>query len=110
MTIDSAAAWHCVAGLRAGDLAEGVITEGTAGGEAVCILRRGETLYAFAAHCPHAGARLCEGWVDARGSVVCPAHTYRFDPRNGYNRSGEGYKLKTYRVEVREGETIWVAL
>ena len=47
-------------------------------------------------------ARLCDGWLDAQGRIVCPLHKYRFDPANGRNTSGEGYKLKTYPVEIRE--------
>jgi 3-phenylpropionate/trans-cinnamate dioxygenase ferredoxin subunit len=30
-------------------------------------------------------------------------HKYRFNPANGYNTSGEGYKLKTYPVKEEEG-------
>ena len=38
------------------------------------------------------------------GRIVCPEHKYRFDPTNGRNTSGEGYKLFTYPVEIRVGE------
>lgn len=77
--------------------------EALAGEKRVCLLRKGERLFAFAASCPHAGAPLCEGRVDAKGRVVCPLHGYRFNPANGYNASGEGYKLKTYPVKEEEG-------
>ncbi len=100
--------WHPVL-LSATDLEDGAITETQAGEKAVCLLRRGETVQAFAATCPHAGGRFCEGWLDARGLVVCPLHKYRFDPANGRNTSGEGYKLKTYPVDVRDG-AIFVGL
>lgn len=90
-------------------LAEGVPVAVTVGGKNICILRRGPDVFAFAATCPHAGGRFCEGWTDARGLVVCPLHKYRFDPANGRNVSGEGYKLKTYGVEIR-GDSIFVAL
>ncbi len=84
-------------------LTEGRLTEVPAGDKRVCLLRREAKLYAFAATCPHAGARLCEGWVDPQGRVVCHLHKYRFNPANGYNTSGEGYKLKTYPVKEEEG-------
>lgn len=80
------------------------ITEITIGDKSLCVLKRGETLFAFAATCPHQGARLCEGWQDAQGRIVCHLHKYRFDPANGRNTSGEGYKLRTYPVTIREGK------
>lgn len=75
----------------------------------VGLLRKADTVFAFAATCPHSGADLCAGWIDARGSIACPLHGYRFDPANGRNTSGEGYKLKTYPVEIRE-DYIYVGL
>ena len=62
----------------------------------------GEACKAVSATCPHAGAPLAEGCLNARGEVVCPLHHYRFRIENGYNSSGEGYRLKTYLVEERE--------
>lgn len=66
------------------------------------LARVSNTCKAFAAGCPHAGAPLIEGTLNARGEVVCPLHHYRFRLDNGYNSSGEGYRLKTYPVEERE--------
>lgn len=83
--------------------------ETVVGNKTVMLLRKGNVMYAFAATCPHAGGRLCDGWVDMEGRIVCPVHKYRFDPSNGRNTSGEGYKLKTYPVDVRE-ENIYVGL
>ena len=69
----------------------------------VGLLRRGEAVFAFAATCPHAGAPLCDSRLDAKGHLICPLHRYRFNPVNGYNSSGEGYKLKTFPVRLEEG-------
>ena len=93
--------WHSCG--SPGALAEGRITELAVAGKAICLLKKADVIYAFAACCPHAGAPLCEGWLDAQGRVVCPLHKYRFNPMNGYNTSGEGYKLKTHPVKVAEG-------
>jgi nitrite reductase/ring-hydroxylating ferredoxin subunit len=93
--------WH-EAG-RAEGFAETAIEERDVSGRKVAFLRRGSEVFAFAAACPHAGARFCEGWTDAAGRIVCPLHKYRFNPVNGHNTSGEGYKLKTYPVDIREG-------
>lgn len=93
--------WHfCIA---AEDLKQDTISEVTADGKTLCLLRRNNTLYAFAATCPHAGARLCEGWIDAQGRVTCARHKYRFNPANGHNTSGEGYKLRIFPVKEEEG-------
>lgn len=90
-------------------LKDAEITEIYVAEKTISILKKGTNIYAFAATCPHAGGRLCEGWIDALGRVVCPLHSYRFDPLNGRNTSGEGYKLKTYPVEIRN-DRIFVRL
>lgn len=96
--------WHKIDNLTLADLKELVPTEVLAGGKRVGLLRKGSTVYAFAALCPHAGAPFCEGWADGLGRLVCPKHKYRFDPANGRNTTGEGYKLVTYPLEIRDGE------
>ena len=83
------------------DLIENKPTEITVGIKRIGLLRAGEQIHAFAALCPHAGAPMCDGWVDGLGRIVCPLHKYRFDPKNGRNTSGEGYKLFTYPIEMR---------
>ena len=96
-------------GLLLAELAENKLTEVTIGIKKIGLVRRGTAVYAFAALCPHAGAPLCEGWMDGMGRIVCPDHKYRFDPANGRNTSGEGYKLFTYPVEVRD-DGVYVGL
>ena len=93
--------WHFC--LRSEELEEARITEVDIGQHTICLLRKGSILTAFAALCPHAGARLCNGRIDAAGRIVCPLHQYRFNPVNGHNTSGEGYKLKTFKVKEEEG-------
>lgn len=90
-------------------LAENKPTETTTGAKKVCLLKRADKIFAFAALCPHSGAPMCDGWVDPLGRVVCPLHKYRFDPANGRNTSGEGYKMTTFPVEIRDG-AIYVGL
>ena len=84
-------------------------TETIVNGKKIGLLKKAGNLHAFAALCPHAGAPMCDGWVDGMGRLVCPLHKYRFDPANGRNTSGEGYKLFTYPVEVR-GDEVYVGL
>ncbi len=91
------------------ELEENKPTETGIADKKIGLLKREGLVYAFAALCPHTSAPLCEGWLDARGHIVCPLHKYRFNPANGYNSSGEGYKLKTYPVEIR-GTEIFVGI
>jgi len=95
--------------LNISELEENKPREITVGEKHVGLLRRNDAIFAFSALCPHSGAPLCEGWVDARGHIVCPLHSYRFNPANGYNSTGEGYKLKTYPVEIR-GDEIFIGI
>jgi len=96
--------WHKVDELTFAAMPVEQLVEIAAGGKRIGIVKKNQTVYAFTALCPHAGARLCDGWLDAQGRVVCPDHKYRFDPANGRNTSGEGYKLFTYPVEIRDNE------
>jgi len=80
---------------------EGQLLELNLSAGKVCLSRWEGRLYAFAHKCPHAGGFLSDGFVDKGGNVVCPLHRYRFNIRNGYNCSGEGYYLVTHPVELR---------
>ncbi|MES1219490.1 MAG: Rieske 2Fe-2S domain-containing protein [Bacteroidota bacterium] len=72
-------------------------------GKKICVAKHADVLFAFAYKCPHAGAPLSTGHIDAMGNVVCPFHHYRYDMKSGRNVSGEGYHLKNWPVENREG-------
>lgn len=101
--------WHIVKSVLPSVMNENKPLEVLVNDKEVGILKQQGKIYAFAAKCPHAGARLCEGWMDVQNRIVCPMHKYRFDPANGRNTSGEGYKLKTYPVEIRD-EHIYIGL
>ena len=88
---------------------ENKLTEVAVAGKRIGLIKKNNNIYAFAALCPHASAPLCEGWLDPLGRIVCPDHKYRFDPANGRNTSGEGYKLFTYPVEIKE-DTVFIGL
>lgn len=91
------------------DLPEEKSVEASVGDRKICLLRRGETVFAFSDRCPHAGAPLCDAHTSAKGHLICPLHGYHFELLRGYNSSGEGYKLKTFAVEIR-ADGIFVAL
>ncbi|MBK6378928.1 MAG: Rieske 2Fe-2S domain-containing protein [Chitinophagaceae bacterium] len=72
-------------------------------GKTVCIAKNNDQIFACTQKCPHAGALLSTGHIDALGNLVCPLHKYKFSLKNGRNISGEGYYLKTFAIEEREG-------
>ena len=90
------------------------------GGRTIGVLRRGDTVHAFANHCPHHGAPMCRAQVAGTmrpsapnqydyaldGLVVkCPWHAYEFDVSSGEAMGGiiRG-RLFIYHSEVRDGE------
>jgi|SRR5690606_16196995 len=101
--------WEKISNCKADELPERKIIEVEAGNKIVAIVKLNSVIFAFSATCPHAGARLCEGHIDALGQIVCPLHHYKYVPKNGYNKSGEGYKLKTYPTK-NEDNTIFIFL
>ncbi|MFM6924304.1 MAG: Rieske (2Fe-2S) protein [Ferruginibacter sp.] len=85
------------------------LTEININGKIICLARQQDQLFACAQKCPHAGALLANGHQDALGNLVCPLHKYRFSLKNGRNVSGEGYHLKTFKVELAaDGVFVWL--
>jgi nitrite reductase (NADH) small subunit len=73
-----------------------------AGARHVAVFRAEDGWFALDATCPHRGGPLADGIV-ARRTVICPLHERRFDLATGRECLG-GYRVATYRVEVRAGE------
>ena len=96
--------WHKIEHITFQDFPVNELKEFLVVGKKIGLVKKQAAIYAFAATCPHAGAPLCEGRLDLMGRIVCPLHKYLFDPANGRNTSGEGYKLFTYPIEIREDE------
>ena len=67
----------------------------------ISLARWNQSLYAFGYKCPHAGGILSDGYLDPSGIIVCPLHRYKYNIKNGFNVSGEGFYMKTFPVELR---------
>ena len=94
--------WHKFANSES-DLrfSAGEVAEVSADGKPYCVARIGGQLHGFSHSCPHAGAPLSDGYLDRSCNLVCPVHNLKFNLRTGRDINNEGYKLKTYPVEVR---------
>jgi 3-phenylpropionate/trans-cinnamate dioxygenase ferredoxin subunit len=94
--------WHKVAdGINELDFADNNIAITEINGKKICVGKFHNCFFAFAYKCPHAGGILAEGFIDARGNIVCPVHRYRYDIQTGRNSSGEGYYLSHWPMELR---------
>jgi nitrite reductase/ring-hydroxylating ferredoxin subunit len=94
--------WHKIAD-GAGEIqwTKGNVAEVMVDGKPFCIGRFQDQWYGFSHLCPHAGAPMADGYIDGACRVVCPVHSLKFNLKDGRDANGDGYKLKTYPVEVR---------
>jgi NADPH-dependent 2,4-dienoyl-CoA reductase/sulfur reductase-like enzyme/nitrite reductase/ring-hydroxylating ferredoxin subunit len=94
-------------GFPAGELRDGGMISGQAGGEELVLARRGDQFFAIAAHCTHYGGPLAEGLI-VGDTVRCPWHHACFSLRNGEAlRAPALDPVPCWRVE-RLGDKIFV--
>ena len=72
-------------------------------GHSIVLFNVQGTLYAIGDTCPHAGASLANAKIDGR-TVQCRAHGLRFDLLTGCMTTGRGLSVKTYAIEMRDGQ------
>jgi nitrite reductase/ring-hydroxylating ferredoxin subunit len=94
-----------VRALPEGELVEGTLACGDAGGVPVLLLRQGGEILSIANTCAHLGGPLCEGKLE--GDIVeCPWHGSRFSVRDGHVVDGPATQPQPYfETRVRDG---WV--
>jgi len=73
-------------------------------GRSIALFNIEGALYAVDDSCPHAGASLLGGVLNGR-IVQCRAHGLRFDLATGCMPGAVGFGVKTYGIEVCEGQT-----
>ncbi len=78
-------------------------------GERVCVIRRGEQVWAVHDVCPHRGFGLsggdCVEMADGTPVIECPWHGARFSCVNGAVLRGPSTDaIATYEVHVRDGD------
>jgi apoptosis-inducing factor 3 len=70
----------------------------------ILLVRDGDTVHAFSADCPHAGAPLEEGAI-CNGRIVCPWHKGTFEIRDGSLVEPPPLKgLTRYPVSIQNGD------
>jgi nitrite reductase/ring-hydroxylating ferredoxin subunit len=63
--------------------------------QSVCVVRTESGVYAFERVCPHAGADLANGYVEA-GKVRCTWHNLPYDPVDGSQPCRSLHNLRTF--------------
>jgi nitrite reductase/ring-hydroxylating ferredoxin subunit len=81
---------------------ERVIKKIILGGRAVGLVREGERFTCFEEFCPHRGASLIQGSLNAAGELICPLHAYRFELQTGKLKSGSCRDLCVFPVHLSE--------
>lgn len=110
MTLSKEYQWHWITGsMDQIDFGKYDIIQIEIANKTICIAKFKDMLYAFQSLCPHAGAKMVMGYIDAQGNAVCPLHRFKFSLKNGSNVTGEGYKLKVYPIQINE-EGVFVGL
>ena len=88
---------------RVDDVAPGTVTTVYAGDEAIALARVENEFYATQPACLHLEGPLGEGKLD--GCVLaCPWHGWQYDVRTGQNEFDLAIQLRTYDVQVEDGE------
>ncbi len=81
---------------------EKIIKKVILGETTIGMVRIGETFFCFQAFCPHRGASLIQGNINASKEIICPLHQYRFDLATGRLKSGSCEDLEVFPAELTE--------
>lgn len=84
---------------------DGKLGKVTVKGVTLCLVRKGDQLFALRDRCPHAGGPLHKGWLDEEGNVVCPLHRFKFCPEDGKSPEGQGSSVETFPVQIEKDGT-----
>ncbi|HVZ83053.1 MAG TPA: Rieske 2Fe-2S domain-containing protein [Terracidiphilus sp.] len=81
----------------------GKVKEFAAAGRAVCVANVNGAICVTDAVCPHEGGPLGEGTIED-GKLVCPWHSFAYDPRTGATESDPELHLDVFESQVAGGE------
>lgn len=92
-----------VAVARVEDLAPGAVRAVRVGEEEIALAHCDGGFYAVQGHCIHLQGPLGEGHLEAC-TLTCPWHGWQYDVRTGQNEFDLAIQLRTYDVQVEDGE------
>jgi nitrite reductase (NADH) small subunit/3-phenylpropionate/trans-cinnamate dioxygenase ferredoxin subunit len=84
---------------KVGEIGEGSSRVATVGDRLVAVFLSEGTYHAIDDLCPHMGASLADGALQA-GVVTCPWHAWRFDVRDGRWCDNPKIRIDTFEVRV----------
>jgi nitrite reductase (NADH) small subunit len=88
---------------RVEELPPGTLKHVRVGDEEIALAHCDGGVYATEAHCLHLQGPLAQGHLE--GCVLtCPWHGWQYDVRTGENEFDLAIKLRTYDVQVEDGE------
>jgi nitrite reductase (NADH) small subunit len=92
-----------VAVARVEDVTPGTVKAVTAGDEAIALANVDGSFYATQGACLHLEGPLGEGRLEGC-FLTCPWHGWRYDVSTGKNDFDLAIELRTYEVQVEDGE------
>ena len=88
---------------RVEDVPEGTVVGVRAGEDEIALAHCEDGFFATQAHCIHLQGPLSEGHLE--GCVLtCPWHGWQYDVRTGENEFDLAIQLRTYDVDIADGE------
>ena len=93
---------------RLAELAEDRGTRVKIGDTPIMLVREGDTVHAYTADCPHAGAPLEKGGI-CNGRIVCPWHKGTFEIRDGSLVEPPALKGLTRYASLVEAGDVYVS-
>jgi nitrite reductase (NADH) small subunit len=88
---------------RVEDVPPGAVRAVRAGEEEIALAHCDGGFYATQAHCIHLQGPLGEGSLE-ECILTCPWHGWQYDVRTGENEFDRAIRLRTYEVDVADGE------
>ena len=71
-------------------------------GKRICLVRHNGQVLAVQNSCTHSGGSLHLGTVNYLGEIVCPAHQYQFNLKNGRENGQRSNDLECFAVRESE--------
>ncbi len=89
---------------RVEEVPPGTVKAVTAGDEPIALANCDGSFYATQGKCLHLEGPLGEGKLDEGCLLRCPWHGWTYDVRTGKNDFDLAIELRTYEVQVEDGE------